>query len=251
MSDTVLFIVTEPDSTERLNTLMPTFKPAGNIKDEAKKTADVDEKRKAFLENAHLSPLTGRIAGYGWMQDAEVRGCSYAADGVTEEKVIEKICKLALKNKDSESKFITYDGYGVEFPFLCSRASLYPDLHVYMPILIDLMAPDSLMSTSLNRIVSKFGLSFWSPSNPFQHRNVLTLKELAAFYEVAYTLRIDFHNAIADYRKNAGPKEEPSFDNPSGETMTENQKIIHGIMVKYLNDTTKTIYDIYQKVSLT
>ena len=55
---------TGPLNTERLEAIMPDFKPAKNIKDEEKKKANVEEKRRSFIEDAALSGISCQILSH-------------------------------------------------------------------------------------------------------------------------------------------------------------------------------------------
>jgi hypothetical protein len=61
----VFDIETAPLPEDQLKASMPDFKPAANLKDPEKIKASIEEKREAYLRDAALSPLTGRILAVG------------------------------------------------------------------------------------------------------------------------------------------------------------------------------------------
>lgn len=61
----VFDIETAPLPEDQLKASMPDFKPAANLKDPEKIEASIKEKREAYLRDAALSPLTGRILAVG------------------------------------------------------------------------------------------------------------------------------------------------------------------------------------------
>jgi DNA polymerase elongation subunit (family B) len=67
---TVIFdIETGPLPESELTAMMPTEWPIGNVKDPDKVKAAVEAKRKAWLEDAALDPLTGRVLAVGMIED--------------------------------------------------------------------------------------------------------------------------------------------------------------------------------------
>jgi hypothetical protein len=140
---------------------------------------------------------------------------------------------------------VAYDGDDFDYPFICARASKYPSHKAIMENFKFITSqPETYVS--LRSMAIRLGLT---GRISLTGRYNVSLKELAAFYDVPYSPAIHFQNAIADYRRYAAPPIEPTFENPSGASeMTESQKTIHGIMVKHLKDTCTTIFNIYQKI---
>lgn len=73
MHRTILDIETEPLPLAEIQHLMPTFSAPSNWKDEAKIAANIEEQRQAWIADAALSPLTGRICAIGYL-DATIGG---------------------------------------------------------------------------------------------------------------------------------------------------------------------------------
>lgn len=67
MQPFVLDIETAPLPLAHLESIMPDFDPAGNLKDPEKIKADIAAKRAAWLDKAALSPETGRILCAGML----------------------------------------------------------------------------------------------------------------------------------------------------------------------------------------
>ena len=61
----VFDIETAPLPEDQLKASMPDFKPAANLKDPEKIRASIEEKREAYIREAALSPLTGRVLAAG------------------------------------------------------------------------------------------------------------------------------------------------------------------------------------------
>jgi hypothetical protein len=221
---------------------MPVFKPSGTIKDEAKKAADVKDKEQKFLEHAHLSPLTGRVAGYGWLQTAGVHAFNYACPA-DEEKLIELVGELFEAHE-----IVTYDGRGFDYPFLASRASLYESTRKYVNRFASLFAGiQSLKRPTLCEIAENIGLSYWQAENAFTRRNVLTLKELAGFYGIEGAPKsLAFHQALAAFRREGIPKpDELDYE------LTADQKLLNQVMGEYLHGTCVTIDALHKVLTRT
>jgi hypothetical protein len=241
-------LVTEPDVKERLDRVKPPFRPAGNLKDELKKQEDVKEKERVFLENAHLSPLTGRVAGYAWFETETANGFDYAASA-TEEVLIGKIGTLFLTHD-----ILTYDGKNFDFPFLASRASLYESTQKYVETFAALFHSSDtdwsrgLPTDTLTDVAEWMGLSFWQAPNPFTRKNVLSLKELAGFYQAEPApVAFMFANALRDFRKEGVPPDAKA-DELGEWVQTENQKMLHKYMGDYLLNQVRLINDLSIKM---
>ena len=60
-------IETSPLTAAEMDSRMPEFTARGNLKDEAKIKADIEEKRNKFFDNAALDPFTGRVCAIGML----------------------------------------------------------------------------------------------------------------------------------------------------------------------------------------
>jgi len=120
-----------PAPIEHLEKLMPTFAAAKNLKDEAKIAADLEEKRKSWLDDAALRATTGQIIAYtaAWNDDEPV---VYHSLG---ESQLLAIIKDDMSRVVSESGWAySYNGYGFDIPFICQRAVVHglPVLRNYL-----------------------------------------------------------------------------------------------------------------------
>lgn len=71
MSATIFDIETAPMAADELALMMPVFHPAKNLKDPVKIEADVAAKKAAWIDDAALSALTGRVLAIGILRGEE------------------------------------------------------------------------------------------------------------------------------------------------------------------------------------
>lgn len=158
-------IETGPLPIEQIEKIMPEFKAAGNIKDPEKIKADIESKKREFVERAALSPLTGEILAIGYRsQNFET---IHWSDGVGGEK--ELITKFFEIIRDRSHDIVGFNSNSFDIPFICRRAWLL-GLEVpkdllgrYLPDrFIDLLVIWKLRnfqdSISLNQLAKYFGL---------------------------------------------------------------------------------------------
>jgi hypothetical protein len=88
-SDYAVFdIETSPLPEEQLAASMPEFKAAANLKDPEKIKASIEEKKEAYIRDAALSPLTGRILAVGVRKPT---GDLLIAHGEDEADILKKV----------------------------------------------------------------------------------------------------------------------------------------------------------------
>ena len=111
-------IETKPMCDEELQRLMPTFKPAGNIKDPTKQQLSIQSKQVSYVEKAALSPTSGTIQSIG-MIDASGEYNLYDTASMCERDM------LGIFWDSFEPTGVTLVGWNIlnfDLPFMCHRS---------------------------------------------------------------------------------------------------------------------------------
>lgn len=126
-----LDIETGPETDDRLGLVEPEFKAPANWKDPEKIAAAIAEKREAWIAEAALSPMTGRILAAGW--GSPDTGWNVAGVGITdsdnpepttERDVIEDVFGLCGKAQAGAFRIVGFNLGGFDLPFLVRRAMI-------------------------------------------------------------------------------------------------------------------------------
>ena len=94
---------------------MPTTWPTGNTKDPAKLAAAIEEKKKAWLEDGALNPLTSRVLAIGLLvSDTFV----LIGPPATEAEILHEFWD-AVRDGDGIHKLVGFNVCGFDLPLLC------------------------------------------------------------------------------------------------------------------------------------
>lgn len=120
MSAPIYFdIETKPFESDALKSAMPQFKAPANIKDPVKIAAKIEEKQKAFIERAALSPLSSTILAVGlWCDD----GVKTMLHGEDEADLIRKTWDALTDHGAFTRNVIGWNVKRFDFPFLIKRS---------------------------------------------------------------------------------------------------------------------------------
>ena len=115
-------IETGPESEEWLAEMMPEFEAPKNLKDPEKIAAAVAEKRRAWLDDAALSPLTGRILAIGY-KDAD--GTTIVHDRDESKIIADFMERLGQCVMGSHGIMVGFNIHDFDLPFIFRRALLH------------------------------------------------------------------------------------------------------------------------------
>jgi predicted PolB exonuclease-like 3'-5' exonuclease len=139
---------------------------ARNIKDEAKKAANVEERAQA----AALHPWLCRIIALGWCEEgSEVARVEVCPTEAREAVVLREFWQRVCNPQGQVERLVTFNGLGFDLPVLMARSMLlgvkHPELNLdrYRSPHVDLMARlswhDPKKSLSLKRYAERFGIN--------------------------------------------------------------------------------------------
>jgi len=121
VNTTVFDIETGPLPDIILDSLMPEFEPAANLKDPEKIAANLAKKRAEFKADAALSPLTGRVLAVGFLPDMGAESIIICDD---DEKVL--LAKVwdhfRTAGGSRRPTFVGFNIHGFDLPFLVKRS---------------------------------------------------------------------------------------------------------------------------------
>lgn len=112
-----------------LEMTMPEFTAPANLKDPVKIAAAIEEKKKAYLDDAALSPLTGKVLVIGIL---DPDGFKYSSAG-SEKLTLEFFWDLCDQVLPHCHQLISFNGNGFDLPFLIRRSwhhKLAPSRHL-------------------------------------------------------------------------------------------------------------------------
>ena len=120
MSDPIYFdIETKPFEGKELLRVMPKFQAPANIKDPAKIAAKIDEKQKAFVDKAALSPISSTILAVGIYCES---GDKKMLHGEDEADLIRKTWDSLTEHRAFTRDVIGWNIKRFDFPFLIKRS---------------------------------------------------------------------------------------------------------------------------------
>ena len=109
------------DDEQLLNKLMPDFTAASNVKDPAKIAAQIEEKKKDWLDKLALKAITGRIVAVTIAQDD---GEPVMHVGDEKNLIIALVDNLKEVISQNASAY-AWNGSGFDLLFLCQRAAVH------------------------------------------------------------------------------------------------------------------------------
>jgi DNA polymerase elongation subunit (family B) len=118
---TFLDIETKPMCGDDLQRVMPTFKPASNIKDEAKKQSSIEAKQVSFIEKAALSPLSGTVQSIGVLDDNDDY-VLFDTETMCEYDMLEHFWSVM---EGYQGTIVGWNILNFDLPFLCQRSWVY------------------------------------------------------------------------------------------------------------------------------
>jgi len=167
---------------EQLAIIEPEFKPARNLKDPVKIAADVQAKRDAWLEDAALSAITGRILATGRLCGGELKISTGDEKDLLEE---------FWSDWREGGRFIGFNCFAFDLPFAIRRSYVHgltvpPDVRAgryWSAAVIDLrevwQCGDRQAEGSLDSIARALGLG-GKAGNGADFANLLKTDEAAA-----------------------------------------------------------------------
>lgn len=112
-----------PLDDEQLNKMMPELAAASNVKDPAKIAAQIEEKKKDWLDKAALKAITGKIVAVAMAKD-DAEPILIAS--LTDEKGLIDVILRELNNVIStNASAYAWNGSGFDLTFLCQRAAVH------------------------------------------------------------------------------------------------------------------------------
>lgn len=114
MSMYIFDIETAPLPIEELERLMPKFEAARNLKDPIKIEADIAAKRQAFIDDAALSAITGRVLAIGVLRMGEIE----ISHGDNEREIITWFWDIVNQG----GGFAGFNTFQFDLPFLIRRS---------------------------------------------------------------------------------------------------------------------------------
>lgn len=123
----VIDIETMAAITQEMRELLESrIKPRGNLKDEAKIKADIEEKRLAMFERAALSPLTGAVAVVCVELEDAGRGqwdrVILTSQG-GEAGCLRELSRVMMEH--SPMSIVSFNGEAFDLPFLAARCAIH------------------------------------------------------------------------------------------------------------------------------
>jgi DNA polymerase elongation subunit (family B) len=114
-------IETGPLTAAEMEPRMPVFTARGNLKDEAKIKADIEEKRNKFFDNAALDPYTGRVCAIGMLhhEGEKPELIHYKGNPEYERNIILKFWNTYI---NSDESFCGFNIHNFDLPFLVKRS---------------------------------------------------------------------------------------------------------------------------------
>lgn len=97
---------------------MPEFKAAGNLKDPVKIAESINAKKLAYLEDAALSAITGRVLAIG----ISMSGVFQVLENENEKLLLESFWALATDGKGNTNRMIGFNTHLFDLPFLVRRS---------------------------------------------------------------------------------------------------------------------------------
>jgi uncharacterized protein YprB with RNaseH-like and TPR domain len=119
MQNTVFFdIETAGLPAEEILRNAPEFKAAGNLKDPVKIKQSIEDKRQAYVEDAALSAITGRVLVIGVI----VGGVFKALHEEKEKDLLELFWSMAADSKGLTTRMVGFNTHLFDLPFLVRRS---------------------------------------------------------------------------------------------------------------------------------
>jgi len=116
----IIDIETAPAPMHEALLLAPEFKAPSNYRDPVKIEAAILEARLSWLDDAALSPVSGRICAIGWVEE-EGDPTTLTSVGSSETALIACLWSY-LMTANQQRMFITFFGNGFDWPFLIRRS---------------------------------------------------------------------------------------------------------------------------------
>lgn len=114
-------IETEPADAAFLKAFEPEFEAPGNLKDPEKIAAAIAAKRAKWIEDAALSPITGRILAIGFRRESSV----YWHEAAEADLIREFFRAVSESAMGAEYKLCGFSIHGFDLPFICRRALVH------------------------------------------------------------------------------------------------------------------------------
>lgn len=114
-------IETEGLPVEQITPLMPEFEAGGNVKDPAKIAAQIEEKKKDWLDKAALKAITGKIVAVTIAKGNVEPEFHCDSERFLIEFLLNEL-KAAISLNDNT---YAWNAHGFDLPFLCQRAAVY------------------------------------------------------------------------------------------------------------------------------
>ena len=118
MKPLIFDIETAPLPLEQLQAQMPEFEAAGNLKDPEKIKASIESKQQAWLDDAALSPVTGRVLVIGF-DEGDSQDKWYDGD---ERAMLELFWRLADGVLSVSFPIVGFNCNSFDLPFLIKRS---------------------------------------------------------------------------------------------------------------------------------
>ena len=160
-------IETSPLTAAEMDSRMPEFTARGNLKDEAKIKADIEEKRNKFFDNAALDTFTGRVCAIGMLhhEGEKPELIHYKGNPEYERNIILKFWNTFVNNDEC---FVGFNTNKFDIPFLIKRSYA-----------LDITYPPRVFSKgNVKRLNSRFIdlMDYWSLTD---YKERISLKNLA------------------------------------------------------------------------
>lgn len=115
-------IETGPQALDILESRMPEFTAAANLKDPEKIKADIESKKAKYITQAALSPLTGKVVAVGVLHSHNGMTLFHGED---EKQVLQGACGYLSSMILNRVYCIGFNIHGFDLPFLRFRAMVH------------------------------------------------------------------------------------------------------------------------------